>query len=84
MGKYRKAAERNQIKIKKAKEENRLFLITTAPPPAMKTSKHSKATIYLQILGGAGGEQRTLLELPEPSQETDPAKTAPLSRREVH
>lgn len=77
--------KKSNAKLKKEKEENRLFLITTAPsPPAMKTSRHSKATIYLLLLGGTGGELRALPELPEPSSETDPAKTAPLSRREVH
>lgn len=48
----------------------------------MKTTKHSKAAIYLLLPGGKGGEIRALLELPEPSSETDPAKAAPLSRRE--
>lgn len=73
--------KKSKAKFKKRKK--RLFLITTAPPPEMKTTKHSKA-IYLLLLGGTGGEIRALLELPEPNSETDPAKTAPLSRREVH
>lgn len=82
MGKSRKQHEEVKRKIKKTKEAFPDH--HSLPPPAMQTSKHFKAAIYFLLLGGTGGELRTLLESPEPSQETDPAKTAPSARREVH
>lgn len=85
MGKSRKQHEEVKRKIKKRKGRKEAFPDHhSPPPPAMQTSKHFKAAIYFLLLGGTGGELRTLLESPEPSQETDPAKTAPSARREVH
>lgn len=77
--------KKSNAKLKKEKEEKRLFLITTAShlPQCRQANILKQRSISCSSVEQEG-ELRTLLESPEPSQETDPAKTAPSARREVH